>query len=216
MSSQLFIFFLGPSKSATVPQAPAQSPNIQRTPSQTSIPHPVVSSLSQSQSQSQLQASLPVPKALKFIPENELVLWKPFADAMKFHIDLLSDLDTAIIYLNSPYFTLKIEALLATQKLFAQATPKEIQSAGISVDSLSNLLDSLESLWTESMPGIPIRTDSGKTMETFWAEIDRQKRDLINSDKGCSNRSTLICRQIVSLLRTLTVMFPNFSPVLAL
>jgi hypothetical protein len=164
------------------------------------------------QSQSQTPTPLPIPQipvpspftpqALKFIPENELSLWKPFADAMKVPIGPINDIDTAILYLNSPYLTLKIEALLATQKLFAQATPKELQSAGFSSDSISNLLESLESIW--SIEGLKKRKSSYMTMEDFWGETDNQKRDL-TSDRTDLNKNLILCRQIASLIRTLIV-----------
>ena len=141
------------------------------------------------------------PQTLKSIPENDLYLWKPFADVMKVPIGPINDLDTAILYLKSPYLTLKIEALLATQKLFAQATAKELQSAGLSSKSLSNLLESLESLWcTEGLS----KRSCFKTMEEFWYEADKQKRDF-TSDNNELNKNLMICRQIVSLIRTLTV-----------
>ena len=143
-----------------------------------------------------------IPQILKFVPENELSLWKPFADVMKVPIGPISDLDTAILYLNSPYLTLKIEALLATQKLFAQAAPKELQSAGFSSDSLSSLLRSLEYIWCTE--GLKRRKDGYKTMEDFWAEIDNEKRDL-TIDRTYPSKNLMICRQIASLIRTLTV-----------
>lgn len=139
---------------------------------------------------------------MKYIPENELSLWKPFADAMKVPIGPISDLDTAILYLNSPYLTLKIEALLATQALFSQAAPKELQSVGVSSDSLSGLLGSLESLW--STEGLARRKNGNTTMEDFWSEMDNQKRDL-TADRSYPSKNLMICRQIASLIRTLTV-----------
>lgn len=142
------------------------------------------------------------PQNLKFISENDLFLWKPFADVMNVPIGPISDLDTAILYLNSPYLTLKIEALLSTQKLFAQASPKELQLAGFSSDSLSNLLQVIESIW--STEGLKRRKCANKTMEDFMSEADNQKRDLI-TERNDPNKNLMICRQVASLIRTLIV-----------
>ncbi len=169
------------------------------------MPQTTTLSIQSSQSQTPIH-QFPV-QALKYIPESELALWKPFADVMKVPIGPICDIDTAILYMNSPYFTLKIEALLASQKLFAHSSPKELQIAGITIESLANLLDSLEGLWKESVSSVPLRIEKNKTMETFWAEVDRKKRDIFNQkdDKTSDSRSLAICRQTVSLLRTLTV-----------
>lgn len=193
----------------------SQPQNFQRQSSQSSIP-PQLSTQGTNQAASTLAAPSPqtnqpavqlVPQILKHIGDTELALWKPFADVMKVPIGPVNDLDTAIIYLNSPYFTLKLEALLATQKLFAQSSQKELQSAGISAESLDNLLESLETLWTESFQHIPVKKRPHKTMESFWSEVDKSKRNIpINeAEEDAVNRNLLICRQIASLLRTLTV-----------
>lgn len=191
-----FIYsFLGPSQAKQQPQQQMPTQNQQRPPTQPQIPsHP--------------QTPIPqipavfTPQALKFIPETDLPLWKPFADAMKIPIGLINDLDTAILYLKSPYLTLKIEALLATQKLFTQATAKELQSAGASSDSLANLFEALESVW--STEGLKCKPTPFKTMEDFWSQVDNEKRDLTKDRQG-PNKNLMICRQIVSLIRILAV-----------
>jgi hypothetical protein len=153
--------------------------------------------------------SVAVPQQnIKSIPDAELHLWKPFADLMKIPISPANDIETVLLYLNGPYGLLRMEALLATQRLFAQATPKELQSSGFSLDSLKALLEGLESIWKGSFEHLPRRRVSAKTMETFWAEVDKNKRAILSSgnsfDENVRHLST--CRQIVSVLRTLAVM----------
>lgn len=190
--------FLGPNQSKqqqfqAQTQAPVQAQTQQRT-----IPSQVPS-----QSQTPAPIAVPfIPQTLKYIPDTDLHLWKTFADAMKVPIAPISDLDTAILYLNSPYITLKIEALLATQKLFAQSSPKELQSAGFSSESLKTLLESLESLW--STEGLSTKSTPFKTMETFWSEVDSEKRNFLEGHEE-PQTNLMICRQITSLIRTLAV-----------
>lgn len=191
--------FLGPNQ-PKVQQATPVNPIVQQ-------PKP-----QQSAVQAQAQVAVPTaapfnPQNLKFIPETDLSLWKSFADVMKVPINPILDFDTAILYLNCPYFILKVESLLTTQRLFAQLTPKDLQAAGLSPNSLTNLLESLETLWIQSAESLPKRVNNpNKTMEDFWAETDGKNRELldIEDDLSFDRRDLMICRLISNLLRTIT------------
>ena len=214
--NNLYLFYIylliGPNQPkvpqpSTVPVIPANNTasNLNAPPKQTNQPQPV-------QSQSAQPVQSPAPQAaqiLKFIPETDLSLWKPFADVMKIPVYPILDIDTAILYMNSPYFILKVEALLTTQRLFAQLAPKDLQAAGLSADSLTSLLDILASLWSESSLSLPKRFNNpNKTMEQFWAEVDAEKRELLEAyenDLSFDKRDLMICRLISNLLRTICV-----------
>lgn len=205
MFSCFYLLFIGPNPPTKQPQ-PTPQPQAQPTQTPTAQKH-----TPQTQAAPQIEPPAPVavfnPQSLKYIPENEFSLWRPFADVMKVPIEPISDLETAILYLNSPYATLKIEALLSTQRLFAQGTPKELQTAGISMETLVNLLDSLERIWTDSSNDANTKQATAiKTMEEYWTEVDSKKRsitsDIVNDDE---NRNLSICRQVTGILRTLTV-----------
>lgn len=189
---------VGPSQSKQQQPQPQAQTQTQTQGQQRTVPSQVPS-----HPQTPAPAAVPfIPQTLKHIPDTDLQLWKTFADAMKVPLAPISDLDTAILYLNSPYVTLKIEALLATQKLFAQASPKELQSAGFSSESLKTLLESLESLWCTE--GLRTKSSPFKTMETYWSQVDSEKRNFLDSREETQKNLT-ICRQITSLIRTLAV-----------
>lgn len=179
------------------PQIPAQT---------TSLTQPVQATPPSAQ---QNQSVGPVfnPQNLKFIPETELSLWKSFADVMKIPIYPILDIETSILYLDCPYFIFKVESLLAVQRIFAQlSTAKDLQSVGLSSDSLSCLLDALERLWNQSAKSIPKRENiPNKIMEDFWSEADAKKRELIEIESDDNKRDLMICRLICNLLRTMTL-----------
>ena len=207
-----YIGFIGPNQpkvqQATTAAVPSTSATVPASQSKQSVPA-TAQPAQNTQSQPIPPVAVPFnPQNLKFIPENELSLWKSFADGMKIPIYPILDIETAILYINSPYFILKVESLLTTQRLFAQLTPKDLQTAGLSVDSLSNLLRSLETLWSQSVQSIPTRQNKpNKPMEDFWAEADSRKREFmeIENDLSFDKRDAMICKLISNLLRTITV-----------
>ena len=101
-------FFIGPNQSKTRQSSQSQTnPHIHKS---THLPQNQISNsneISSAPSQSQTPIS-DIPQSLTFIPESEIYLWKPFADVMKVPVDPICNIETSILYLNSPYFSFKI------------------------------------------------------------------------------------------------------------
>ena len=210
----LFVFsmFIGPSQS---------KPQSQPQPQSQSKPQSQPQSQSQSQSQSHSQSQSPAPanqqtsrptqtqqqppQIIKYIPDNELMLWKQFSAGTKIPINEFSyDMDTTILYLNSPYFSLVLEGLLGIKRVFVMTNPKG-QIPGLTLDSISSFLEAIERLWTNSSESIPKRKQTLKTMEDYWADFDREKRsfDFNLEEDDFNGRNLMICKLIVDVLRAI-------------
>lgn len=152
--------------------------------------------------------SAPVEPPLLFIPDSDLLAWKPYAAATMKAPSKAMDIDSIVLHMLSPFRSLQLEGLLNLQKYLTATHNSRILN--LPASSLAPIINALEKLCSHEI--MTARKIDAWTFESLLAEEDQRRRDCLADH---SDKRDGIIEQVSLTLQLLIVTRPELAPRLA-